>query len=183
MTDLTPTLNNLLSKQGSSIPQTRKPCTETADEFLKEAYRIVSHALYTQTPAKQKEPLTQVHLELTHPFPPPIPPINPPRLPLNNPTTTPPKHNNPQPQKCTPNRQHPNKPHRPRTRRSRHINSPPPPRPSNLNRKPFFRRIPPPRNILHPPPQEIWPLRRRRPPLALGRRGRCTRQLQRRERG
>ncbi|CAG8342971.1 unnamed protein product [Penicillium nalgiovense] len=40
MTDLTPTLNNLLSKQGSSIPQTRKPCTETADEFLKEAYRI-----------------------------------------------------------------------------------------------------------------------------------------------
>ncbi|KAJ5968725.1 hypothetical protein N7501_004973 [Penicillium viridicatum] len=43
MTDLTPTLNNLLSKQGSSIPQTRKPCTETADEFLKEAYRINSH--------------------------------------------------------------------------------------------------------------------------------------------
>ncbi|KAK4867595.1 hypothetical protein LT330_001105 [Penicillium expansum] len=43
MTDLTPTLNNLLSKQGSSVPQTRKPCTETADEFLKEAYRINSH--------------------------------------------------------------------------------------------------------------------------------------------
>ncbi|KAJ5811210.1 hypothetical protein N7447_010726 [Penicillium robsamsonii] len=42
MTDLTPTLNKLLSKQGSSLPQTRKPCTETADEFLKEAYRIVS---------------------------------------------------------------------------------------------------------------------------------------------
>ncbi|KGO38544.1 SNARE-complex protein Syntaxin-18 N-terminal [Penicillium expansum] len=43
MTDLTPTLNNLLSKQGSSVPQARKPCTETADEFLKEAYRINSH--------------------------------------------------------------------------------------------------------------------------------------------
>ncbi|KGO77056.1 SNARE-complex protein Syntaxin-18 N-terminal [Penicillium italicum] len=43
MTDLTPTLNNLLSKQGSPTPQTRKPCTETADEFLKEAYRINSH--------------------------------------------------------------------------------------------------------------------------------------------
>ncbi|KAJ5502318.1 hypothetical protein N7463_005192 [Penicillium fimorum] len=43
MTDLTPTLNKLLSKQGSSLPQTRKPCTETADEFLKEAYRINSH--------------------------------------------------------------------------------------------------------------------------------------------
>ncbi|KAJ5373259.1 hypothetical protein N7517_005265 [Penicillium concentricum] len=43
MTDLTPTLNKLLSKQGSSIPQIRKPCTETADEFLKEAYRINSH--------------------------------------------------------------------------------------------------------------------------------------------
>ncbi|KAJ5474481.1 hypothetical protein N7475_004047 [Penicillium sp. IBT 31633x] len=43
MTDLTPTLNKLLSKQGSSIPTTRKPCTETADEFLQEAYRINSH--------------------------------------------------------------------------------------------------------------------------------------------
>ncbi|CAI7565714.1 unnamed protein product [Penicillium glandicola] len=43
MTDLTPTLNKLLSKQNSPIPQTRKPCTETADEFLKEAYRINSH--------------------------------------------------------------------------------------------------------------------------------------------
>ncbi|KAJ5790629.1 uncharacterized protein N7518_007640 [Penicillium psychrosexuale] len=42
MTDLTPTLNKLLSKQSSSLPQT-KPCTETADEFLKEAYRINSH--------------------------------------------------------------------------------------------------------------------------------------------
>ncbi|KAJ5963683.1 uncharacterized protein N7479_003559 [Penicillium vulpinum] len=43
MTDLTPTLNKLLSKQDSSLPQTRKPCTETPDEFLKEAYRINSH--------------------------------------------------------------------------------------------------------------------------------------------
>ncbi|KXG54026.1 uncharacterized protein PGRI_071700 [Penicillium griseofulvum] len=43
MTDLTPTLNKLLSKQGSSLPKIRKPCTETADEFLKEAYRINSH--------------------------------------------------------------------------------------------------------------------------------------------
>ncbi|CAG8289468.1 unnamed protein product [Penicillium salamii] len=39
MTDLTPTLNGLLSKQGKSIT---KP-TKTADEFLKEAYRINSH--------------------------------------------------------------------------------------------------------------------------------------------
>lgn len=45
MTDLTPTLNGLLSKQGSSLP---KPISKTADEFLKEAYRIVSHK-----PAKQ----------------------------------------------------------------------------------------------------------------------------------
>ncbi|KAI2699584.1 hypothetical protein CBS147332_8176 [Penicillium roqueforti] len=42
MTDLTPTLNKLLSNQSSPLPQT-KPCTETADEFLKEAYRINSH--------------------------------------------------------------------------------------------------------------------------------------------
>ncbi|KAJ5327860.1 hypothetical protein N7452_008250 [Penicillium brevicompactum] len=40
MTDLTPTLNGLLSKQGSSLP---KPISKTADEFLKEAYRINSH--------------------------------------------------------------------------------------------------------------------------------------------
>ncbi|KAJ5915228.1 SNARE-complex protein Syntaxin-18 N-terminal [Penicillium verhagenii] len=46
MTDLTPTLSQLVtSKHGPSIPspQTRRPSTETADEFLKEAYRIVSH--------------------------------------------------------------------------------------------------------------------------------------------
>ncbi|KAJ5105533.1 hypothetical protein NUU61_002880 [Penicillium alfredii] len=46
MTDLTPALNQLLStKHGSSIPspKTRRPSTETADEFLKEAYRINSH--------------------------------------------------------------------------------------------------------------------------------------------
>lgn len=39
MTDLTPTLNGLLTKQGSSI---KPPSLKTADEFLKEAYRIVS---------------------------------------------------------------------------------------------------------------------------------------------
>ncbi|KAJ5938659.1 SNARE-complex protein Syntaxin-18 N-terminal [Penicillium verhagenii] len=46
MTDLTPTLSQLVkSKHGPSIPspQTRRPSTETADEFLKEAYRINSH--------------------------------------------------------------------------------------------------------------------------------------------
>jgi hypothetical protein len=40
MTDLTPTLNSLLSKHGTST--CAKPTTKTADEFLKEAYRIVS---------------------------------------------------------------------------------------------------------------------------------------------
>ncbi|CAG8011937.1 unnamed protein product [Penicillium olsonii] len=40
MTDLTPTLNSLLSKQGKSTPKTNP---KTADEFLKEAYRINSH--------------------------------------------------------------------------------------------------------------------------------------------
>ncbi|KAJ5571211.1 hypothetical protein N7535_004871 [Penicillium sp. DV-2018c] len=42
MTDLTPTFNELLTKQGSPAPP-RPPSTETADEFLKEAYRINSH--------------------------------------------------------------------------------------------------------------------------------------------
>ena len=43
MTDLTPTLNQLLStKNGPSISNKSRPSPETADEFLKEAYRIVS---------------------------------------------------------------------------------------------------------------------------------------------
>ncbi|KAJ6012207.1 hypothetical protein N7522_002562 [Penicillium canescens] len=41
MTDLTPTLNSLLSKHGTST--CAKPTTKTADEFLKEAYRINYH--------------------------------------------------------------------------------------------------------------------------------------------
>ena len=42
MTDLTPAMNQLLSAQhGKSIH--RKKAAETADEFLKEAYRIVRH--------------------------------------------------------------------------------------------------------------------------------------------
>ncbi|KAJ5368451.1 uncharacterized protein N7496_008211 [Penicillium cataractarum] len=46
MTDLTPTLNTLLSaKNGRPIPppSSRTPSTEVADEFLKEAHRINSH--------------------------------------------------------------------------------------------------------------------------------------------
>ncbi|KAJ5666133.1 uncharacterized protein N7477_008581 [Penicillium maclennaniae] len=43
MTDLTPTLNQLLSaKNGPQIPASR-PSPDIADEFLKEAYRINSH--------------------------------------------------------------------------------------------------------------------------------------------
>ncbi|OGE53494.1 hypothetical protein PENARI_c007G00910 [Penicillium arizonense] len=41
MTDLTPTLNSLLSKHGTST--CARPTTKTADEFLKEAYRINYH--------------------------------------------------------------------------------------------------------------------------------------------
>ncbi|KAJ5881930.1 uncharacterized protein N7529_000602 [Penicillium soppii] len=40
MTDLTPTLNGLIMERGSTP---RKPSTATADEFLKEAYRINAH--------------------------------------------------------------------------------------------------------------------------------------------
>jgi hypothetical protein len=53
MTDLTPTLNTILSaKNGRPIPApaTRTPSTEVADEFLKEAHRIVS-PLYPSKPA------------------------------------------------------------------------------------------------------------------------------------
>lgn len=44
MTDLTPALNQLLVAQHASpVPrlESQRLCTETADEFLKEAYRIV----------------------------------------------------------------------------------------------------------------------------------------------
>jgi hypothetical protein len=69
MTDLTPTLNKLLSKQGSSLPKTRKPCTETADEFLKEAYRIVSHILRTHltpNPSKTERKSNKNHRQNSH---------------------------------------------------------------------------------------------------------------------
>ena len=46
MPDLTPTLNHLLTEKHAAktipSPESRLPSTETADEFLKEAYRIVS---------------------------------------------------------------------------------------------------------------------------------------------
>ncbi|KAL3470161.1 hypothetical protein BJX99DRAFT_251426 [Aspergillus californicus] len=44
MTDLTPTFTELLHKQNSSLSLYNRPLnTETADEFLKEAYRINTH--------------------------------------------------------------------------------------------------------------------------------------------
>lgn len=49
MTDLTPVVNQLLTEAHSSppIPEpgSRRPSTETVDEFLKEAYRIVGRPL------------------------------------------------------------------------------------------------------------------------------------------
>jgi hypothetical protein len=46
MTDLTPTLNQLLSAQNAPLIPSR-PSPDTADEFLKEAYRIVSAHAHT----------------------------------------------------------------------------------------------------------------------------------------
>jgi hypothetical protein len=169
MTDLTPTLNQLLSaKNGPSIPSASRPSPETADEFLKEAYRIVSTAA---PPPNDK--LT--HPELTHPLPPEIPPINPPRLPNHNslPTPQPAPHQRHQPTNIPLKPSIP--PNRPRTRLHRFLNRPPPPRPRNLNLKPLFRRIAPPRNTVLHLAQEIRPLRRRPNPLPLGRRLRAQR--------
>ncbi|KAJ5149899.1 hypothetical protein N7448_001477 [Penicillium atrosanguineum] len=69
MTDLTPTLNQLLSvKNGPQVP-TSRPSPEIADEFLKEAYRInshissllkylqtIRHAYLTTTPQRRPQP-------------------------------------------------------------------------------------------------------------------------------
>jgi hypothetical protein len=42
MTDLTPTFTDLLHRENNSLSLATRPLTtETADEFLKEAYRIV----------------------------------------------------------------------------------------------------------------------------------------------
>jgi hypothetical protein len=150
MTDLTPTLNGLLTARGSAL---KPPSTKTADEFLKEAYRIVS----TELNNLQSHTQDTNNPELPHNLPSKIPPLNPAHLPLDPKTRQP----VPIPIPAKP-------PHRPRTRRSRHINSPPPPRPSNFNRQPLLRRVPPPGNIHHPPPQEIRTLRRWRRALALG---------------
>lgn len=72
MTDLTPTLNELLlSKNGPSIPSptTRHLPTQTADEFLKEAYRIVSpHTTpqQTQTVSNLPQQNSHIHSLLTY---------------------------------------------------------------------------------------------------------------------
>ncbi|KAI9760272.1 MAG: hypothetical protein M4579_001786 [Chaenotheca gracillima] len=43
MADITPSLNTVLSKHGTSISNRRWELTSTTDEFLKEAYRITAH--------------------------------------------------------------------------------------------------------------------------------------------
>ncbi|OJJ81598.1 putative SNARE protein (Ufe1) [Aspergillus glaucus CBS 516.65] len=91
MTDLTPTLNTLLIEKHSSKtippPTSRLPSTETADEFLKEAYRINSHIAsllhYLQTirhsylkttnapPPSQRQQLRRTSSVSKHPQPQP----------------------------------------------------------------------------------------------------------------
>lgn len=169
MTDLTPALNELLSsKNNPPLPsKTSRPApTETTDEFLKEAYRIVSPNQTSPKPTM----LTPKKPELPHPLPSKIPPHNPPSLPHNNSraATQTPQQNNHHTHPTQPPTNPPNNPHGSRPRRNRHLNSPPPPRPHNLNNKPRHSRIPPPRNPIHAPPQEIRPQRRRRSPPALG---------------
>jgi hypothetical protein len=53
MTDLTPSINELLREKHAAAPSAVIPgrdhhavATETVDEFLKEAYRIVSHLIF-----------------------------------------------------------------------------------------------------------------------------------------
>ncbi|KAL2834249.1 hypothetical protein BDW59DRAFT_168584 [Aspergillus cavernicola] len=62
MTDLTPSFANLLHKQNSSLSlYTRPLTTETADEFLKEAYRIVNYS--TSTPRETERLLSPSELD------------------------------------------------------------------------------------------------------------------------
>ena len=165
MTDLTPALNTLLSaKNVPSIPATANH--SPADEFLKEAHRIVRpiHPPL-HTPSKSKlTPETSVHLELTHSLTPQISNLDPTRIPLNKHSPQP----NPNPSTTIPISK-PSTPNRPRTRLHRLLNNNPPPRPSILNKEPLRRRNPPSKNFLATPKQEIRSQRRRRSTSSMGR--------------
>ncbi len=92
MTDLTPLLNELLlQRHATPIPIPRK-APAPSDEFLKEAYRIVSppaqfpyhQCLY---PMSSTKTLIE-YVAIPHPFLPRLPPLDPPALPLDRPSTT-----------------------------------------------------------------------------------------------
>ncbi|KAL4913270.1 hypothetical protein BDW62DRAFT_214364 [Aspergillus aurantiobrunneus] len=65
MTDLTPTFTDLLHKQDKSLSLHARPLTtKTADEFVKEAYRIHRSAASTSTSnQKENEPLSPAELD------------------------------------------------------------------------------------------------------------------------
>ncbi|KAI9375338.1 hypothetical protein BJX61DRAFT_531658 [Aspergillus egyptiacus] len=64
MTDLTPTFAELLHKRDSSLSLSTRPLTtETADEFLKEAYRIKNNTTHNRNLSTQNEPLSASELD------------------------------------------------------------------------------------------------------------------------
>lgn len=76
MSDLTPTFTDLLHKQDKSLSLHSRPLTtKTADEFLKEAYRIVRQHL------PPTMPILTMALEYTHFLTSRSPAQNPPILP------------------------------------------------------------------------------------------------------
>lgn len=149
MTDLTPLFTDLLHKQDESISLSRPLTTQTADEFLKEAYRIVCAA-----------PANKSSLRLTTPIEHPY--LLPPFAPAQNPPIIL-KHFNARIRQIYTSQlpldlHHQRQRHNPlprRTRRSHLLNLLPPPHTLLLNLKPLLRGVPPPRNTLDPSRQEI----------------------------
>lgn len=163
MTDITPAINTLLTTKHSTDPVSSAPSTATADEFLKEAYRIVSPIPQTHMNANNKLDWKRIKLtipELPHLLPPPLPPIHPPLLPNYHPDS--PAVTTPTSQPCiyiyikyqtrtktaAASNRYP-------TRHHRLVHRPPPPRPLNLHNKPLLRRVSPPGNPVHASTQEI----------------------------
>ena len=138
MGDITPTLNELLKRHNAHC--NRHPLTRstTRDEFLKEAYRIVTFPLLSLKRVYPQCPLLALTnpspSELPHPLPPDLPPLNPPSLPLHLPSTpphralhTPPQQQQQQPLSKTPSH---DSPHllRPRRHRPARLRGGDPPR-------------------------------------------------------
>lgn len=153
MTNITPVISSLLVNIHSSVPIHRHVHSpDRLDTFLQEAYRIV-RPIPNATLCRDPYPIHALltcfllapHIECAHLLPPPLPPPDPTTLPLHRfrSTSTPSSRSHqqqPRRERCLSTT---NPPDRPPTRRNRHPNLHPPPRPQQQHLLPDGGREPP----------------------------------------